>query len=234
MKRLEDLAVRLREGQHFTVAEVAQEFAVSPRTISRDIQILRDRGLPIDADRGRGGGIRLDRHWGLERVSFSYSEAVDLLVSLSIAEQMKSPFFMARLEPIRRKLMASFSAITRTRVVDLKKRILIGGTASVQVQAAFEAHDPAVVEALHQGFVQMRQLELRYRSESGAVTARRIWPHYLLLNYPIWYVLAWDELRQDQRTFRVDRILEIEVLRDSFELCPVSRFEHALAEAEIK
>ena len=75
--------------------------------------------------------MRLDRHWGIGRVNLAYSEAVDLLVSLAVAEQMKSPLFMAHLGPIRRKLMASFSPATKHKVKGLKARILIGESASL-------------------------------------------------------------------------------------------------------
>lgn len=60
-------------------------------------------------------------------------------------------------------------------------------------------------------------------------TIRTIQPHYLLLCYPIWYVLAWDKLRGDVRTFRCDRITAIEILGgDNFKLLPTSRFDRAL------
>jgi len=82
LERLDLLASRLKSGEPITVAEIADEFGVSTRTLFRDVDILRQRGLPIEADRGRGGGIRLHRHWGVGRLALSYREAVELLVSL--------------------------------------------------------------------------------------------------------------------------------------------------------
>ena len=65
--------------------------------------------MQIDADRGRGGGVRLDRNWGVGRINLAYSEAVDLLISLAVAEQMNSPMFLANLDSVRRQLVASSS-----------------------------------------------------------------------------------------------------------------------------
>ena len=228
LKRLEDLVGSLKDDELLTTGEIADNFGVSVRTVSRDIQVLRDQGLPIDADRGRGGGVRLDRHWGIGRVNLAYSEAVDLLVSLAVAEQMKSPLFMAHLGPIRRKLMASFSPATKHKVKGLKARILIGESASLFVLSAFNAPDRKMVEQLHQAFVMVGRIAINYRAENGVKTKRVIEPHYLLLNYPVWYVLAWDHLRADARTFRCDRIDSIQRLDEGFKLRPIAQFENAL------
>ena len=119
LQRLELVTARLKSDDSLVVADLAREFGVSVRTLTRDIQILRDQGLPVDADRGRGGGVRL--HWssGIGRLSLSYAEAVDLLVSLAVAEQMKSPLLMANLGSVRRKLMASFAPSMRRKIKSL-------------------------------------------------------------------------------------------------------------------
>mgnify|MGYP001801399790 CR=1 FL=1 len=116
LRRLELLAAHLKQEGFCTIKELAVSYDVSERTSARDLQLMRDQGLPIDADRGRGGGVRLDRHWGIGRLNLSYPEAVDLLISISVAEQMKSPIFLANLASIRRQLIASFSAEKRERV----------------------------------------------------------------------------------------------------------------------
>ena len=132
---MEMLAVRLKQDVHCTVSDLARQFGVSERTISRDLSLMRDQGMQIDADRGRGGGVRLDRNWGIGRINLAYSEAVDLLISLAVAEQMNSPMFLANLDSVRRQLVASFSPAKRDTVERLKSRILVGVTASTYVQA---------------------------------------------------------------------------------------------------
>ena len=228
LTRLDDIAARLKSDLHPTVSQIALEFGVSVRTINRDIEILRQRGLPIEGERGRGGGLRLDLHWGVGRVNLSYGEAVDLLISLAIAEQMKSPLFLARLAPIRRKIEASFSPSTRDLVKSLRSRILIGVTASIFVQSGFAPPTAQVVKSLHSAFLFTQRIKIVYRTASGEQTAREIEPHYLLLSYPVWYILAWDHLRQAVRSFRYDRMVSATLAGGNFKLLPIKRFESAL------
>ncbi len=228
MQRLDFITARLKADEHLIVSDIAKEAGVSMRTLTRDIQILREQGLPIEADRGRGGGIRLHWSWGIGRVTLSYSEAVDLLVSLAVAEQMKSPLLMANLGSVRRKLMASFSPSLKFKLGQLKTRILIGETASPRILAAFEKPVVKVVETLHQAFLMTRALDITYTAETGDTRQRRIEPHYLLLNYPVWYVLAWDYLRGDIRTFRCDRIANAELLETGFKVRSLDQFHSAM------
>ncbi|WP_438465097.1 helix-turn-helix transcriptional regulator [Marinomonas sp. PE14-40] len=228
LQRLDILKARINSGDAMTVALIAEEFNVSARTISRDIQILRDQGLPIDADRGRGGGIRLQQNWSVGRIKLTYTEAVDLMISLAIAEQMQSPIFMASLKSIRHKLMASFSADMKHKVTGLKERIRIGQGVSSMVLATLVTNEVHLVEQLHQAFLMQTACEIEYQDQAGKLTKRTIQPHYLLLNFPVWYVLVWDELRQDVRTLRCDRIQKLSLMEDEFKLLPISHFEFCL------
>lgn len=234
LARLDLLAARLKADAPMTVTELAAEFGVSRRTLTRDIELLRARGLPVEADRGRGGGVRMSATWGVGRLQLSYREAVDLLVSLAVAEQTGSPILMANLAPIRRKLMASFSRESRSRIDQLKSRLLIGGPASAQVLAAHAAPDGKVVEALHEAFLLLQPARIGYRDGSGARTLRIIEPHYLLLNFPVWYVLAYDPAKQAVRTFRCDRLSSVRPLADRFRLRPVEAFRAWLEGTDIR
>jgi len=232
LQRLDLLASRLKSDEPLTLRDLAAEFCVSVRTLSRDVEILRERGLPVEADRGRGGGIRLHWSWGIGRIALSYREAVDLLVSLAVAEQLNSPILMANLAPIRRKLMASFSPADLHRIRNLKSRILIGRPASLAVQTSHAAPAPALVEKLHQAFLMMRVADMRYEAEGGIATIRSVEPHYLLLNYPVWYALCWDRLWDDVRTFRCDRMRSVSISGEGFAPRPRADFLRALEGSE--
>lgn len=233
LNRLDRLEAALKQGIHCTVQDLAQTLSVSTRTVLRDLDVLRDRGVPIDTDRGRGGGVRLDRNWGVGRLTLSYADAIDLLISIEVAEQMGSALFLANLASVRRQLVASFSPKRRQQVDRLKSRILVGVTASTHVQAGFAALPRRVVQALHQGFADQEILAITYRREDGALSQRRIEPHYLLLKYPVWYVIGHDHLRGTPRTFRCDRIAKAERSGDRFELRPKAAFEPSLRDNDL-
>ena len=65
------------------------------------------------------------------------------------------------------------------------------------------------------------------------MSRREIEPHFLLLKYPVWYVIALDGLRDAPRTFRCDRILESRVMDASFRLLPKATFDSVLAGNEL-
>lgn len=232
LQRLDYITSRLKSDEPTTVGDIAEELGISTRTLYRDIEVLRETGVPVEAERGRGGGVRLHRSWGVGRINLSYQEAVDLLISLAIADRMGSAIFLANLTPIRLKLMASFSPTMKEKLRTLKSRILVGQSASLAVLSGFSGGRGTAIANLHQAFLVMRRLRIRYRSEKGEATTRTVEPHYLLLNYPVWYVLCWDELRQDIRTFRCDRIETAKIIDAGFSLQSLSRFQRALEGVE--
>ena len=233
LHRMELLATRLKQDSHCTVHDLAREHGVSMRTISRDLALMRERGIQIDADRGRGGGVRLDRNWGVGRMNLAYSEAVDLLISIAVAEQMNSPMFLASLASVRRQLVASFSPEKRNRVNRLKSRILIGATASTYVQAGAKAPPKRIVRTLQQAFTDQEIVEIRYVREDGHTSVREIEPHYLLLKYPVWYVVAIDSLRSGPRTFRTDRVRSAQLTGTRFSLSPKNIFQPSLVDDDL-
>lgn len=212
-----------------SVAGIAEEFGVSRRTLFRDIAFLRERGLPIEADRGRGGGIRLERNWGIGRLKLSYREAVELLISLAIAEQMEAPWIIANLASIRRKLAASFSQAMRGRIDSLTRRIKIGPSASSTVLQGFVQPDSKTGEALCRAFLELRLLRFNYTDGEGSRSRRQVEPHHLLLSYPVWYLVAWDHGRDAVRSFRLDRMRKGDVLSEEFKLRPPGDFAEAFA-----
>jgi predicted DNA-binding transcriptional regulator YafY len=228
LKRLEGL---LRSGQLQAAHEYARELGVSLRTINRDLALLRDDGLAVEGERGRGGGVRLGRSAG-RAFMLSQDEAIDLLLSLAIAEKTGSPLLLKRLRSIRHKATLAFPPAHAERIRLLRRRILIGSPASTKIVADYRIEQAADTERVSRAFFEMRLLRITYGDEMRRVTTREIEPQFLHLNLPAWYLLAWDHLRGDVRCFRLDRIRSAEVLDTSFRLRDPRRFL-AAAEASV-
>ncbi|TBR41435.1 WYL domain-containing protein [Marinomonas agarivorans] len=241
LERLEKLTAMLKAEGVLTTAYLAETFGISERTLFRDIAILRQRGLPIDADKGRGGGIRLHRNWGLGRLQLESQEMIDILLSLTIAERMNSTLFMGNIASIKHKLMASFSTQQKAAIGQLRQRIHIGDAAQPNLLAAYHTSlaeqkvqtNPLELSSLQHAFLFTQRVEIGYKSIKGEQTQRVIEPHYLYLSYPVWYVLAWDELRQDFRIFRCDRLLYASLLVEPFRLKPLSDFTSVLTQHNV-
>jgi predicted DNA-binding transcriptional regulator YafY len=190
----------------WTAAALARELEVSLRTVRRDLERLRARGIPVEAERGRGGGLRVPPRAGLGRLLLEPEEAIDLLLGLAVAEGLRSPLLGTRLRSVRQKIAAAFPAEERGRITALRRRILLGPAASSQVLAGLGQARPAVLRPVQVAFFEQRVLELDYAGVRGT-TRRSVEPHHLLLSWPAWYVLAWELGRDAPRSFRLDRIV---------------------------
>jgi predicted DNA-binding transcriptional regulator YafY len=131
--RLDTLKVLLADRDATTAGDLATELGVSVRTVQRDLAALRELGVPIESDRGRGGGIRLERGWSLGRVHLNESEALGLLLSLTIAEKIGSPLLLNDLRSITRKVSTAFAPAQARRIRALRGRVLVGQPASGRV-----------------------------------------------------------------------------------------------------
>ena len=184
LSRLDLLASRLKADELLTIGMLASEFGVSRRTLSRDITILRDRGLPIETDSGRGGGIRLHHSWGVGRLTLNYQESIELLFSIAIAEKLQAPWMFGNAASIRHKLVASFSSAMRNSIKGLRQRIHVGETTTVQILSSFSTPQMECMTDIFQAFLEMKILKITYTDVDGNQSERYIEPHHLLLATP--------------------------------------------------
>lgn len=214
--RIDRLVGLLKSEGAWTAIALSKTLRVSLRTLMRDLRDLEAAGYPIESDRGRGGGIRLHHGWGLGKLQLSYAEILDLLVALATMEKLPSPLLMKNLRSVRHKIALSFPDSQRQLIASLRKRIFVGDRASDHVLSNFKTPIESVLGPLQQGFFENKQLKISYIDERKNKTARTIEPHFLLFNWPVWYVLAWDHSRSDIRFFRVDRIVKCGITKEPF------------------
>ena len=214
MQRIDrhDLLTRvLRDRPGITAADLARELGVSPRSVFRDLDHLRERGYPIEADRGRGGGVRLHASWGLGKVLLSNEEALCTLLSLAISEKLSFPMFSTELSRARKKIVDAFPTSERKRIGPLRERIFVGRPASSRIQGGYTAPDTGAMRRLQVAFVRELTARTDYVKENGEMSNRRVEPHAMLINWPAWYLLAFDHMRGEPRTFRFDRFRNVEI-----------------------
>jgi predicted DNA-binding transcriptional regulator YafY len=207
-----DLVTRvLRDRPGITAAELARELGVGIRSVFRDLDHLRDRGYPIEADRGRGGGLRLHPSWGLSKVLLSSEEALCTLLSLAISDQLNFPMFSPEIARARKKIVDAFPTAERRRIAPLRERVLVGPPASAAVRSTYGRPDPAAMRGLQIAFVRESVVRTEYVKENGDLSTRRLEPHAMAINWPAWYLLGYDLSRGGPRTFRFDRFVAVAV-----------------------
>jgi predicted DNA-binding transcriptional regulator YafY len=211
MDRLDLLARVLRDRPGITARELADELGVSMRSVFRDLDTLRDRGIPVESSRGRGGGMRLRGNWGLGRVLLGREEALCTLLGLAVAERLGFPLFTGDVARARRKIGDAFPTEERRRLAPLRERVFVGQPASAAVRASYAQPEASAMRRLQVAFVESRVVTATYVREDGERALRRLEPHALVINAPAWYLLAVDLERRATRTFRLDRFSAVEV-----------------------
>jgi predicted DNA-binding transcriptional regulator YafY len=216
--------VLLAERDYTTATHLAEELGVSVRTVQRDLAFLRDLGMPVDSDRGRGGGLRLEHGWALGRVHLNETEAIGLLLALTIAEKVGSPLLLDDTRSIARKIASSFAPAQARRILAIRRRILVGASASPVVLSSYVPPNARVTKPLLHAFANRRVAVITYHDRQAHVTERKVELQYLYYNVPVWYALAWDRLRDDVRSFRIDRIKTVQLHSEAFSLRREERF----------
>lgn len=212
LERIELLRNLLIQRDFWIVSELAENLGVSSRTLFRDLALLRNMGLHIESDRGTGGGIRLLSSWSSRKVELTEAQTLRLLISVAVIEKFGLPLFSGGKASIQARLLAGIPRHLSPPLARLKSRVFVGGSASEKVRLSCREPLSDPLAQLERAFVETQNLEIEYRDESNRKSVRRIEPHGLMVNFPAWYVLAFDHLRQDLRTFRVDRIRKARAL----------------------
>ena len=126
-----------------TVAQIAERFGVSVRTIHRDLDALRAASLPIQGERGRGGGLSLDRSYTLPPVNFTAHEAA---VLVAIGEWLGAARVMPFTETLQAgldKVRGALSPVRQRAAHRLRASLQFTGvptlTASAAVRSVVEA-----------------------------------------------------------------------------------------------
>jgi predicted DNA-binding transcriptional regulator YafY len=152
----------------------------------------------------------------LSRVLLSAEEACAALLGLAVAERLGFPMFGAEMGRARRKLVDAFPAAERRRLAPLRERILVGAPASEAVRRSYRDPDPKVLGPLQAAIVEERVVAGEYHGATRAPGWRTLEPHAVLINWPAWYLLAWDRDRAGARTFRLDRFRAVQGLESRF------------------
>ena len=135
-------------------------------------------------------------------------------------DSLNLPLLTGNLESIKQKLYQNFPINQRGVVSDIRKRILINKHTKANTVSRLIAPLREISENISESFFRQRCLNIEYRSESGEFTIRTIEAHYIMLSWPIWYIVAWEHLRLAARVFRIDRIESACVMNSGFKLHP--------------
>lgn len=206
----------LQTHRHWPGHELAERLGVTERTVRRDVERLRELGYRVESSPGLEGGYRLAAGAALPPLLLSDEEAVAIAIGLRLAATQRlvdgsytTLAALAKLEQVLPpKLRSRVNALADTvRPLGLTRGSVVSGAVLGELALACRDHE---------------RLRFEYTSASGVTSERRVEPHTLAPAERHWYLLCWDLDRDDWRTFRVDRLSDVEHTYMRFEPRPIT------------
>ncbi|MCP2167386.1 helix-turn-helix transcriptional regulator [Goodfellowiella coeruleoviolacea] len=179
--------------------ELAQRLGVSPRTVRRDVDKLRNLGYPINAMGGVGGGYELAAGTSLPPLLLDDEEAVAVVVGLRTAAA-------GAITGIAETSLRALVKLDQVLPSRLRHQVSTLSSAVVATPVRGRTVEPATLTAIASAVREHHRLRFDYRAHSGSQTRRDVEPYRVVHSGRRWYLFAWDIDRSDWRTFRIDRV----------------------------
>ena len=199
----------LQTHRYWSGAELAEHLEVSPRTLRRDVERLRDLGYQVDAVRGVAGGYQLRAGGSMAPLLLDEEEAVAVAVALRSAAGSAAGVAAGARGAGDTSLQA-FSKVVALMPPRLRRQMdaVHSQTDTPAPWSGAPVLDAGVLGVLAQACRDAEPLHFDHTGRDGERTRRWVEPHRLVAMGRRWYLLAHDRDRQDWRTFRVDRIVD--------------------------
>jgi predicted DNA-binding transcriptional regulator YafY len=214
--RLLELLELLQARPLTTGREIAARLGIDARTVRRYIGVLQELGIPVEGQRGVGGGYRIRPGYRLPPLMLGDEEAVAVVLGL-LATRGSSEDGSDVVDGALAKINRVLPATLRRQVEALEETLAFTATRSAPA-------DAAAVLLLADAIRRRRRLRIAYRTFAGDESDRELSPHGLVVHRGRWYLAAHDHGRDDLRTFRVDRMRRA-ALADASALPPPDGFD---------
>jgi predicted DNA-binding transcriptional regulator YafY len=192
----------LQTRRYWPGDELARQLRVSPRTLRRDVDRLRELGYPIQAQRGVAGGYQLAAGTALPPLVVDDEEAVALALGLQAAAQ-------GAVEGIAESSVRALAKVVQVMPARLRRRVQALGAMTVPASwegPAAVSVDPGVLTALALACRDAERVRFSYTAAGGQRTGRHVEPHRLVLLGRRWYLAGYDLDRNGWRSYRLDRL----------------------------
>ena len=213
IRRLIKLLGTLQTGRGYNTEHLARDCGVCRRTIFRDLEIMREAGVPLVYNE-REQRCHIPGTYFLPPTNFTPEEALALIVLChDLGGRERLPFFAAARNAAI-KLESSLPTRMRERLLETVDAVQIQMSPTNPL-----AEQQAVYDQLIEAISQRRSVRINYGTpgEEGEICTR-LSPYRLLFSRRSWYVIGRSSLHRSPRTFNVGRITRLVMLEDKFEI----------------
>lgn len=200
--RLFQIMLILQEGKVITGQQIAERVEVSLRTVYRDMDDLLASGVPIDSDAGVGYLLRGD--YRLPPLMFNVAELKALALGAKMVSGWADDELGSATTTALRKIEAALPENLKPEVQMDEIQVL-----DFYLSAALRQR----MALIRHSIKNKNKIQIGYKSLSDEYSERILCPLGLFFWGGKWTLGAWCELREDYRTFRIDKITEIDELK---------------------
>jgi predicted DNA-binding transcriptional regulator YafY len=201
----------LQSRPSITGPELAARLEMDVRTVRRYIMHLQDVGIPVEATIGRHGGYRLRPGFKLPPLLFTEEEATAIMLGLLGTSWLEIGQSSIAVEGALAKVSRVLPVHVRQRLDTMSEHLFFF---SPQQETR---PDVSLLLKLSEAIGQQQRIAIEYRSHRDEMTHRNVEPYSIVGWNGRWYMVGYCCLRQDYRTFRLDRIQQVEALMEPFE-----------------
>ncbi len=202
LERLFAIAEHLRARRTgVTAEELAERFGVTLRTMYRDLDALRDSSLPVNAERGRGGGYALDRTYALPPVNFTPREAALLVACAKHAIDMRLLPFVDTLGTAVDKVRGALTASSQRELIKHIETLHFIGIPA-------RSPSPEVRSIIERAWFEQAAVTIFYHGANDACTERTVRIRSVVMERTETLLNCDDLDKAESRQFRLDRVLK--------------------------
>lgn len=214
--RLFQLVQILRHRRLTTAKELAERLEVSTRTVYRDVQDLCLNGIPIEGEAGVGYLLRQEVN--VPPLMFNEAE----LEAIQVGMRMVQAWGGKELSSAAKQAMIKVEAVLPARLREYQSLMFAP-------DFYIDSDEFQFLDQLRKASRLREYLLMDYRDVKADSSQREVRPLAIYFWKGTWTLLAWCELRNDFRNFRVDRIVDLESLGRHFVVTPGEEMQDYIA-----
>ena len=212
--RLITLLMLLQRQPNQKAADLAHTLGVSVRSLHRYIGMLDEMGIPVYSERGPYGGFSLVRGYKMPPLVFAPEEAVAIYLGTSLVREMWGQLYAEAAQGALAKLDNVLPEEQRNEVAWARRSVVAAGLHRAHLDTV-----TPVLEKLRRAVREQRQVRMTYHGGSQPLPhERHVDPYALVYRWGWWYVFGYCHLRNANRSFRVDRIVELALTDQPFQI----------------
>lgn len=210
--RLTAIVTQLQSKRLTKAEEIAKRFSISLRTVYRDMRTLEEAGIPVIGEAGQG--YSLVEGYRLPPVMFTQEEAQAFLVAEKIFEKVTDKGSSEHFHSAMLKIKAVLKSTEKDRLDQLSPQVEV-----IKMRNRLQMNgNGEYLQSILNSLSNKNLIEIRYTTfEEEKTSSRIVEPVGVYYAFEQWYLIAWCRLREDYRTFRIDRIQKLKIMEETYQ-----------------